>query len=62
MELFVSEPSKPLDVCLEQVHLSDAVIWIIGFMAGSLISESPELTYRRADEEVFGAGDGAESE
>jgi hypothetical protein len=34
MELFVSEPSKPLDVCLEQVQLSDAVILIIGFMAG----------------------------
>lgn len=44
MELFVSEPSEPLDVCLEQVQLSDAVILIIGFMAGSLIPESPELT------------------
>jgi hypothetical protein len=40
MELFVSEPSKPLDVCLEQVQLSDAVILIIGFMARSLIPES----------------------
>ena len=49
MELFVSEPSKPLDVCLEQVQLSDAVILIIGFMAGSLIPESPELTYTRAE-------------
>jgi hypothetical protein len=27
MELFVSEPSKPLKVCLAQVQLSDAVVW-----------------------------------
>jgi Domain of unknown function (DUF4062) len=52
MELFVSEPSKPLDVCLEQVQLSDAVILIIGFLAGSLIPESPELTYTRAEFEL----------
>jgi Domain of unknown function (DUF4062) len=52
MELFVSEPSKPLDVCLEQVQLSDAVILIIGLMAGSLIPESPELTYTRAEFEL----------
>jgi hypothetical protein len=52
MELFVSEPSKPLDVCLEQVQLSDAVILIIGFMAGSLIPESPELRYTRAEFEL----------
>jgi len=52
MELFVSEPSKPLDVCLEQVQLSDAVVLIIGFMAGSLIPESPELTYTRAEFEL----------
>src|ERR1700758_3257964 len=52
MELFVSEPSKPLDVCLEQVQLSDAVILIIGFMAGSLIPESSELTYTRAEFEL----------
>ena len=52
MELFVSEPSKPLDVCLEQVQLSDAVVVIIGFMAGSLIPESPELTYTRAEFEL----------
>ncbi len=44
MELFVSEPSKPLDVCLEQVQLSDAVVLILGLMAGSLIPESPELS------------------
>ena len=30
MELFVSEPSKPLNVCLEQVQLSDAVVLVIG--------------------------------
>jgi len=47
MELFVSEPSKPLDVCLEQVQLSDAVILIIGSVAGSLI---PEVQSRRTRE------------
>lgn len=52
MELFVSEPSKPLDVCLEQVQLSDALVLIIGFVAGSLIPESPELTYTRAEFEL----------
>jgi hypothetical protein len=52
MELFVSEPSKPLNVCSEQVQLSDAVVLIIGFMAGSLIPESPELTYTRAEFEL----------
>src|SRR5580704_2219424 len=52
MELFVSEPSTPLDVCLGQVQLSDAVILIIGFMAGSLIPESPDLTYTRAEFEL----------
>ncbi len=49
MELFVSEPSQPLKVCLEQVQLSDAVVLIIGFKAGSLIPESPDLTYTGAE-------------
>jgi hypothetical protein len=49
MELFVSEPSKPLKVCLEQLQLSDAVVLIIGFKAGSLIPDSPGLTYTGAE-------------
>lgn len=49
MELFVSEPSSPLEVCLEQLQLSDAVILIIGFKAGSLIPDSPGLTYTGAE-------------
>jgi hypothetical protein len=52
MELFVSEPSKPLKVCLEEVQLSDAVVLIIGFKAGSLIPETPELTYTGAEFEL----------
>jgi hypothetical protein len=52
MELFVSQPSEPLNVCLEQVQLSDAVVLIIGFKAGSLIPESPGLTYTRAEFEL----------
>jgi hypothetical protein len=49
MELFVSEPSSPLEVCLEQLQLSDAVVLIIGFKAGSLIPDSPGLTYTGAE-------------
>jgi Domain of unknown function (DUF4062) len=49
MELFVSEPSSPLDVCLRELRLSDAVVLIIGFYAGSLIPEAHGLTYTRAE-------------
>jgi hypothetical protein len=52
MELFVSQPSEPLSVCLEKVQFSDAVVLLIGFNAGSLIPESPELTYTRAEFEL----------
>ena len=52
MELFVSQPSEPLSVCLEKVQYSDAIVLIIGFKAGSLIPESPELTYTRAEFEL----------
>ena len=34
------------------MQLSDAVVLITGFMAGSLIPESPELTYTRAEFEL----------
>ena len=49
MELFVSEPSAPLDVCLRELRLSDAVVLLIGFYAGSLIPEAHELTYTGAE-------------
>src|SRR5713226_4783810 len=49
MELFVSQPSEPLTVCLEQVQFSDAVLLIIGFMAGSIIPDSPGMTYTGAE-------------
>jgi len=52
MELFASSPEKPLKVCLEWLHMSDAVVLAIGFFAGSLIPESPELTYTRAEFEL----------
>jgi Domain of unknown function (DUF4062) len=48
MELFVSSPSEPADVCLEQVQLSDAVVLIIGFKAGSIIPASAGMTYTGA--------------
>jgi hypothetical protein len=49
MELYVSEPSSPLDVCLRELRLSDAVVLIIGFYAGSLIPEVNGLTYTGAE-------------
>lgn len=49
MELFASQPSTPLDVALHELQLSDAVVLIIGSKAGSLIPESAELTYTRAE-------------
>jgi hypothetical protein len=49
MELYVSEPSSPLDVCLRELRLSDAVVLIIGFYAGSLIPEANGLTYTGAE-------------
>jgi hypothetical protein len=49
MELFVSEPSSPLDVCLRELRLSDAVVLIIGLYAGSLIPEAHGLTYTGAE-------------
>ena len=49
MELFVSSPSKPIDETLREVQMSDAVILIIGFKAGSLIPDSPDLTFTAAE-------------
>jgi Domain of unknown function (DUF4062) len=49
MELFLSEPSSPLDVSLRALRLSDAVVLIIGFYAGSLIPEAHGLTYTGAE-------------
>lgn len=48
MELFASAPEKPLKVCLEWLHMPDAVVLVLGFMAGLLIPESPEW-YTRAE-------------
>jgi len=49
MELFVSSPSKPIDEALRELQLSDAVLLIIGFIAGSLVPEAPSLTYTAAE-------------
>jgi hypothetical protein len=49
MELFVSSPSKPVDEALRELQLSDAVLLIIGFRAGSLVPEAPSLTYTAAE-------------
>jgi hypothetical protein len=49
MELFVSSPSKPVDEALRELQLSDAVVLIVGFRAGSLVPEAPSLTYTAAE-------------
>lgn len=49
MELFVTSPSKPLDEALRELQLSDAVLLIIGFKAGSLVPEAPSFTYTAAE-------------
>ena len=49
MELFVSSPSKPVDEALRELQLSDAVLLIVGFRAGSLVPEAPSLTYTAAE-------------
>jgi Domain of unknown function (DUF4062) len=49
MEVFVSEPIRPIEVALRELQHSDAVVLIIGFRAGSLLDESSDLTYTRAE-------------
>jgi hypothetical protein len=49
MELFISEPATPLQVALEELQMSDAVVLLIGFKAGSLIPDDPTLTYTGAE-------------
>ena len=49
MEIFVSEPTRPVDVALRELEQSDGVVLIIGFIAGSLIPDQPGLTYTRAE-------------
>ena len=49
MELFVSEPATPLEVALDELQMSDAVVLIIGFKGGSLIPEDSTLTYTGAE-------------
>jgi len=49
MELFISEPATPLQVALDELQMSDAVVLLIGFKAGSLIPDDPTLTYTGAE-------------
>jgi hypothetical protein len=49
MELFVSQPTTPLQVALDELQMSDAVVLILGFKAGSLIPDNPALTYTAAE-------------
>jgi hypothetical protein len=49
MEIFVSEPIRPIDVALRELRESDAVVLIIGFRAGSLVEKQSGRTYTRAE-------------
>jgi len=49
MEFFVSEPSYPLEVALRELEACDAVVLIIGFMAGSLLPSDSSQTYTAAE-------------
>src|SRR5215471_1769238 len=49
MEFFASEPTKPLDICLREVRNCGAVLLIAGHYAGSIIEETPGMTYTRAE-------------
>jgi hypothetical protein len=49
MEFFVSSPSHPLDVCLENLRAADALVLIIGARAGSFIPGSNDVTYTGAE-------------
>jgi len=49
MEFFVSEPRRPLDVCLQELERCDAVILLVGARAGSLVPDASGLTYTHAE-------------
>ena len=49
MEFFVSEPRRPLDVCLQELERCDAVILLVGARAGSLVPDGSGLTYTHAE-------------
>jgi len=44
MEFFNSQSDRALDVCLNELRQSGAVVLIIGFRGGSLIPASDRLT------------------
>ncbi len=49
MEYFVASPSIPLETALRELRSSDLVVLVIGFKAGSLLSESSNMTYTSAE-------------
>ena len=49
MEFFVSEPRRPLDVCLRELERCDAVILLVGARAGSLVPDGSGSTYTQAE-------------
>ncbi len=49
MEIFVSEPVRPIEVARRDLQRSDAVVLIVGFRAGQLLEKQPALTYTRAE-------------
>ena len=49
MEFFVSEPRRPLEVCLRELERCDAVILLVGARAGSLVPDGSGLTHTEAE-------------
>ena len=49
MEYFLAESSTPLDTALKHLRNSDIVLLVIGFKAGSLVRNNPDMTYTRAE-------------
>jgi hypothetical protein len=49
MEDFLASPAPPSEVALEQLRLSDVMILVIGFKAGSLLPDGSGATYTSAE-------------
>ncbi len=49
MEDFLASPSRPLETALENLRNSDVMVLVIGFKAGSLLSDGSGSTYTSAE-------------
>src|SRR6266481_1026296 len=49
MEYFLADSATPLDTALKHLRNSEVVLVVIGFKAGSLLPNHPDMTYTRAE-------------